>query len=607
MSRPLDQRRFLITRPENQSATLAGLLREAGAIPLLAPMIAIGASSDPAALAAVLQRLDEFDLAVFVSPTALDVIAEHKAPWPDALPVAVIGQASKERAQELGMHDVISPDSQFDSEGLLANPVLQQMAGRRVVLFRGNGGRELLADTLRARGAQVEIVEAYRRQMPSLTHEDVLALLADGCDGVIVTSSEAVNNLFTLADSVLADRLRHLPFFASHPAIAETVRRHGVNELSLLATGDAAMVADLQIRFAPKPVSVQAPPAATPPREPAAPLSVSPAIDKPARTWGERLGGTIKWALLMVGISVLMYQFQAQAPHRELSARLNNLEAQQRSLSVDTQRDSAQLRQLDALQLATQAQQDEIRAQQTDLQALYGSVAGDHEEAVLADAELTLSLASQQLQLTGNVGAALAALYRLEERLVGNDKPRLQNLRRTVVRDIDHLKSIPWVDYVGLSARLDSLVTQVDKLPLLVDAKAAEDAIKSHEPAGSLLGELGRALGALVEIRRVDRPNPVLLAPEQAFYLREHLKLRLLNARLALLQRDETTFRLDLSATQLSLREQFDTRSKPVKAVLAALAEIQMIRPAQVLPTLADSLNAARDARRTTAAREDSK
>ncbi|MGQ5524552.1 uroporphyrinogen-III C-methyltransferase [Chitinimonas sp. PSY-7] len=609
MSRPLAQRRFLITRPENQSATLAGLLSEAGAVPLLAPMIAIGESSDPAGLAAALQRLDEFDLAVFISPTALDVVTERVSPWPAKLPVAVIGMPSREKALELGMQDVISPDNQFDSEGLLAHPALQHMTGRRVVLFRGNGGREVLTETLRERGATVEVVEAYRRQMPRLTHEDVLALLAEGCDGVIVTSSEAVNNMFTLADSVLASRLRNIPFFASHAAIVETVRRHDVTEISLLTPGDANMVAELQVRFTPKPAPVPKPAAPVPSSVPPQPVAVSPSkavTDKPGRFFGDTTGRAFAWVLMMVVVSVLMYQFQAKTPHQELNARLSQLEALQGSLSAEARRDGAQLRQLDARQNATQAQQEEILAQQSDLQALYGSVAGDHEEAALADAELTLSLASQQLQLTGNTGAVLAALYRLEERLAGNDKPRLQNLRRAVVRDIDQLKSVPWVDYVGLSARLDSLAVQVDKLPLLVDAASVEDVDKSKQPATTVLGELGRALGALVEIRRLDRPNPVLLAPEQAFYLREHLKLRLLNARLALLQRDESTFRLDLSAIQLALREQFDTRSKPVKAVMATLAELQAARPAQTLPTLADSVNAAREARRQTG-REDSK
>jgi uroporphyrinogen III methyltransferase/synthase len=624
MTRPLASRRFLITRPENQSAHLAQLLREAGATPLLAPMIAIAPTEQQHELQAVLQRLGDFDLAVFVSPTALDVIGELVQPWPVELAVAVVGPASRERALALGMLEVISPDNQFDSEGLLQQPALQQLSGKRVVLFRGNGGRELLTDTLRARGATVEVVEAYRRLSPSLNHEQVLALLAEGCDGVIVTSSEAVNNLFGLADSVLAEQLRGLSFFASHAAIAETVRRHAVAQVHVLSAGDAGLLADLRAHFSASPASQSVSssmPLATPIPSPAPSVAVlsqpadtaaaTPApthhsISRPQRAWLGFLRRTLVLVLLTVGISALVYQFQARALHGELQTRLAALEGQQSRLNNSGQREGEQLRQLEAALAASQQRVEALRAQQSELLALYGAVAGGHEETLLADAELTLSLASQQLQLTGNVGAALAALYRLDERLSGHDKPRLMPLRRAVARDIDVLKSMPWIDYVGLSARLDSLATQVDKLPLVVDGRARDAAARPETQRSGLLGEIGRALGALVEIRRIDQPNPVLLAPEQAFYLREHLKLRLLNARLALLQRDEVTFRQDLSVAQVVLREQFDTRSKPVKAMLAALAEAQTARPAQTLPSLVDSLNAARDARRKVS-REDSK
>lgn len=622
MTRPLASRRFLITRPANQSAHLAQLLREAGATPLLAPMIAIAPTEQQHELQAVLQRLGDFDLAVFVSPTALDVIGELVQPWPVELAVAVVGPASRERALALGMLEVISPDNQFDSEGLLQQPALQQLSGKRVVLFRGNGGRELLTDTLRARGATVEVVEAYRRLSPSLNHEQVLALLAEGCDGVIVTSSEAVNNLFGLADSVLAEQLRGLRFFASHAAIAETVRRHAVAQVHVLSAGDAGLLADLRAHFSASPASPHGMPelapapspvlgalAASQPVEPAAPAPAAPhhhSISRPQRAWLGFLRRTLVLVLLTVGISALVYQFQARALHGELQTRLAALEGQQSRLNNSGQREGEQLRQLEAALAASQQRVEALRAQQSELLALYGAVAGGHEETLLADAELTLSLASQQLQLTGNVGAALAALYRLDERLSGHDKPRLMPLRRAVARDIDVLKSMPWIDYVGLSARLDSLATQVDKLPLVVDGRARDAAARPETQRSGLLGEIGRALGALVEIRRIDQPNPVLLAPEQAFYLREHLKLRLLNARLALLQRDEVTFRQDLSVAQVVLREQFDTRSKPVKAMLTALAEAQTARPAQTLPSLVDSLNAARDARRKVS-REDSK
>ncbi|MDN3577869.1 uroporphyrinogen-III C-methyltransferase [Chitinimonas viridis] len=591
MTRPLARRRFLVTRPENQSDRLTALLLEAGAEPLLAPMIAIGEAAEPAALDAALTRLDDYDLAVFISPTALDQVGARVQRWPTELPAAVIGPASRERAHELGILDVISPDSRFDSEGLLEHPAMQRMEGRRVVLFRGNGGRELLAETLAARGAKVNIVEAYRRLPPTMAREELATLLAGGCDGVIVTSSEAVQNLFSLCDEPLTDLLRSTLFFASHPAIAEAARRNGVSSVFTTAAGDTGIVASLSECFAGSNVATTPTP---PPR---------PAMEPPRKAVRPRSTGQWRWALggaaIAIGVSLAWQHLQRQDMQAEMDKQLSQLEGRLGLLTAGERRDGGRMSQLDARLATIDHRIGELQARQDDQQALYGAIMGDQEETLLADAELTLSLASQQLQLTGNVGAALAALYRLDERLAGHDQPRLLPLRRALARDLDALKRMPWIDYVGLSARLDSLAGGIDKLPLAVDAKSTEDQVQPDaDKRKGLLGDLSRALGALVEIRRIDQPDPVLLAPEQAVYLREQIKLRLLNARLALLQRDEITFRRDLQAADGTLRKHFDTRSKPVVATLATLRELQAAQPAQVLPSLSDSLNAARDARR---------
>lgn len=609
MIRPLLNRRFLITRPENQSDRLASLLVDAGAIPLLAPMIAIGETDDPARLQATLERLTDFDLAVFVSPTALDEVGKRIDRWPEGLTAAVIGPASRDRAAELGMTDVLCPEGRYDSEGLLAHPELQQLSGRKVVLFRGNGGRELLADTLAARGATVEIVESYRRLPPTMARDAVAQLLLPDCDGVIVTSSEAVQNLFALCDDVLAAKLKACLFFASHATIADTARRFGVASVFLTATGDAGIVASIRECFAgsqaaaiPEPDTTQG----SAVQKVAASRSTAPR-HRVLNVWLGRIvwvGVGITGAL---GVNALVANYRPVDPHGDMGNRIAQLEAHLQAMSAGVQRDGAHVGEIDNKIASTNQQLTEVQAQQADLQGLYGSIAGDQEETLLADAELTLSLASQQLQLTGNVGAALAALYRLDERLAGHDKPRLMPLRRSLARDLDALKRVPWVDYVGLSARIDSMASAIDSLPLVVDAKATDETpAATVDQRTGLLGEIGRSLGALVEIRRIDQPDPVLLAPRQALYLREQVKLRLLNARLALLQRDEVTFKRDLAATEQTLRKHFDGHAKSVIATLTTLRDLQSARPAQALPGLVDSLNAARDARRK-ASKEDNK
>lgn len=593
MTPTLANRRFLVTRPEGQADRLAALLREEGAEPILAPMIAIGETSDPAALDEILGRLGDFDLAVFVSPTALDQVAARMQSWPAELPAAVIGPASRDRALELGLAEILVPENRYDSEGLLEHPALQQMTGKRVVLFRGNGGRELLAETLTARGATVEIVEAYRRLPPNIASDALAAMMEGGCDGVIVTSSDAVHNLFTLADEPLREHLTGLLFFASHPAIADSVRRQGVGRVIGTASGDAGIVATIKECFAGAGAGSAQPAAA--------PVGSSPSPQLRKRNG---VAPHVRWALGVGAVTLLvtlvLFLSGRRDLHGEIGTRLASVETRLHQHEAIEQQSDLRIGETDGKLAQTDQRVEELRAQASDLRALYSAVAGDQEEAMLADAELTLSLASQQLQLTGNVGSALAALYRLDERLSGHDQPRLQPLRRALARDIDALKRVPWVDYVGLSAKLDSLAGGVDKLPLVVDGKGeAEAAQPADTRTDGLLGEFGRALGALITIRRIDQPDPVLLTPDQALYLREHVKLRLLNARLALLQRDDATFRLDLTGADLELRRHFDTKSEGVKKTLASIKELAAIRPAGELPDLNNSLNAARDARRS--------
>jgi uncharacterized protein HemX len=313
--------------------------------------------------------------------------------------------------------------------------------------------------------------------------------------------------------------------------------------------------------------------------------------------------GHVRWAVgvgaVCIGVSLLLYRSGSRDLQGELGQRLTTVQTELHQQGQRGESQGAHVGQVDARLAQIEHQMEGMQAQQGDLRALYSSVAGDQEEALLADAELTLSLASQQLQLTGNVGSALAALYRLDERLSGYDQAKLEPLRRALARDIDALKRVPWVDYVGLSARLDSLAGAVDKLPLVVDAKGPEESMQTPDMRkDGILGEFGRAIGALINIRRIDQPDPVLLAPDQALYLREHVKLRLLNARLALLQRDDATFRLDLADADTELRKHFDVRSKSVIAALSTLHDVAAARPALQLPNLSDSVTAARDARR---------
>jgi len=341
--------------------------------------------------------------------------------------------------------------------------------------------------------------------------------------------------------------------------------------------------------------------------QPAPPLSDT--LDTPPQHPRRRVPRYLLWTVgataVAVGLSTLIMQRRMDDMRQEFQRSIAQAKVDTQALASNAQREEnlAVQQRIDLIE----RHNDEIRAQQANLQSLYGTLSGDRETGLLADAELTLALSAQHLQLTGNISAALAALYRLDERLAGYDKATLAALRRALARDIDALKRQPYVDLVGLSARLDSLSGGVEKLPLRVDAKSADSDEAALDAAASRADEswlrrishdLGTALGAFVEVRRMDKPDPILLAPEQSLYLREHIKLRLLNARLALLQRDENTYRQDLIAAESELRRYFDIKSKPVAATLLAIKDLLAGRPALELPSPADNIAAACDARR---------
>ncbi len=258
MSAPLKGLRIWVTRPRKQSLKLLPLLTLAGAEVVALPLIEIAPPLDPAPLDEVLSRLDGFDLAVFVSPSALDSVMEQlSADWPAGLPVAVMGPGSAARARALGFARIIAPSRQFDSAGLLQEPEMQALAGKRVIIFRGDGGNEAFPATLIERGAELTLVSAYRRLPPALDEASLRAQLAAGCDGLIVSSSEAVQYLFNLAGDATRQQLQSVLYFAPHPRIVAALAAQGSTRSVLTAVGDAGIAETIINHFGQRPPAAQ--------------------------------------------------------------------------------------------------------------------------------------------------------------------------------------------------------------------------------------------------------------------------------------------------------------------------------------------------------------
>jgi uroporphyrinogen-III synthase len=241
----------LITRPQPLAERLASAVRVAGGAPIVFPTMEILPPPEPTAVQSVLDRLDTFDFAVFVSQNAvLQAERLRRRPWPEGVRVAAVGAGTAAALRQAGIAQVIAPAEGGDSEALAALPEFGDLAGRGVVIFRGVGGREWLRNAFEARGARVEYAECYIRRMPE---RDAGALLADWRDGrvkaVVITSAEGLENLFSLLGPANRSLVETTPLFAPHARIAKSATSAGVANVIVTGPGDDGIVAGLKAYF----------------------------------------------------------------------------------------------------------------------------------------------------------------------------------------------------------------------------------------------------------------------------------------------------------------------------------------------------------------------
>jgi uroporphyrinogen-III synthase len=253
-SRRLDGRGIVVTRPADQAHALAELIRDQGGRVILFPAISIEEVAHPERLNSVIDRLDTFDVAIFVSPNAASRgmrAVRARAAFPDELKVLAIGLGTARELQRQGLRAVIVPEKRFDSESLLSLPELQTLAGQSVVIFRGEGGRVLLGETLLARGAIVEYAECYKRTKPSADVEPLAQAWSRGeVDAVVVTSSEGLRNLYELLGEAGREQLAKTQLFVPHARIAATARELGLSSVGVTAPGDEGIARAIADHFA---------------------------------------------------------------------------------------------------------------------------------------------------------------------------------------------------------------------------------------------------------------------------------------------------------------------------------------------------------------------
>ena len=330
--------------------------------------------------------------------------------------------------------------------------------------------------------------------------------------------------------------------------------------------------------------------------QPTAPQTQGKKRDWPRARW---LFGLLFVAL---AIAIAAVGFDAHNAERrlrtEVAQRLAEHDMRDQATRVAVQSAQDELRDAQAKIALLEARLAESQTQQAALEALYRELAPSRDEWALTEVEQVLLLASEQLQVAGNVSAALAALQLADAKLQRLDRPQFVPLRRALAHDMDTLKAVPHVDVAGLSLRLEQAITAVDTLPLALEERLP--VTPPEAPAKDLpgwrrfLSDAWQDLRQLVRIENLDRPEAPLLTPSQQFFLRENVKLRLLAARFDLLFHDQANFRADLAAADLWLKKYFDTRAKPVQALQMLLKQLHGSEMSTELPGLAGSLDAVR-------------
>jgi uroporphyrin-III C-methyltransferase len=303
-------------------------------------------------------------------------------------------------------------------------------------------------------------------------------------------------------------------------------------------------------------------------------------------------------ALLAGGYAWFVERADTETLRADVAQRLTTVDA---SLAQARARESDianELRDAQAKLALLEARVGEFQSQQASLEALYRELAPSRDELALSEVEQILMLASQQLTLAGNVQAALAGLQVADAKLARLDRPQLAPIRRVLARDMDRLKAVPYVDVAGISIKLDQLSGIIDSLPLAKDerlpAPKAVEPPRDDPPWIRFLRDVWNDIRGVIRVEVSDRPPPPLVTPQQSFFLRENLRLRLLSARLSLLSRDERAFHADVQAAMAWLKQYFDVQSKPVQVALATLAQHATIAMPGEMPDLAASVDAVR-------------
>lgn len=636
--------RILVTRPQHQSAGLAGLIEQHRGIPLVFPVLDIVASSHRDAGLALLEQPQQWDIVIFVSRNAVRLAMEKDAlwlkQWQEAAVLPCILTLGASTAETLHMATGLKADAWADgvasSETLLLLPALNDLAGKSVLLVRGESGRQQLENSLKEKGASVSHAIMYRREIHQACGSALNRQWMEAPpDLMVLTSVESVDALMMLLDKMHHADACNIPVAALSERIAARLRALGfarvgvapeTNDAGLLEAllwlkhnggyhteikpdnGNDAVVEKTDVGngqdMQAEDMLRESPPHRRKSRSFAwlgysllllvAVLAASSYwVLQELRSRQEGLGGDLNKG----GQQMLELQHQISVLQSQLATvQSQNANTQSALTTEDSKLERVVGEQTKDFEAKIQDTQSELQASISQIQRQLNQTRGD---VLIADAEYLLGIANQKLIMVGDVSSAIATMNAADQRLRDSGDPAVIRIREALAKEIDQLESFKSPDVVGLSSQILSMENKIQELPLLLPhSEVAQEA--RHKPiseaqikADAEMNALDTALAQLrsmVTVRRTDQAIQAILEPAQVETIRQVMLLKLEMSRASLIRGDDRLFQGNIISAREWLQTHFDHDTAIVNGMndeLQLLSQ-QMLRPQ--FPDISSSL-----------------
>ena len=602
---------LLIIRPSNRPKQDIQTCHAAGwQAQVLSP---IEIEADRSALNKLPEQFKQADVVFWVSPTAIETAAPHLNFSEGPKAHITVGQTSQHTLAQFSPYPVFSPEDGNDSEAVLRMPIWKNLPpNARVLIIRGHGGRDFLADKLTELGFQIDIAEIYFRRPHAIDWQN---FKTEDIAAAYVTSGELAREFFHQIPPQFSRFFESLLYFTHHPRIADALRIVGAKHVETVTSLSAALSSMPQRSQAVSPVednkdtqqvantaapapersentrpSEQIKPTqpqrveASMPESNNLPQNNAPVIIKQSGGKALAAGATVL-ALLGLGASGFLFvQGQNVLKNQELefNQKIDKAalgESENASLLKDNlNRQTAIQAELDRLNNGQKNNSDQIlQTQKAYQELLKGRI-----NWLVDEAESMLNTASQQLMLSGNLQGAVSVLEHIDSRLSRFEQPELIPIKQAISNDLAALKNRPYVDISATALRIDRLETGISGLPLVLDGvlkpgAAPVEAANSGTWWENTWEKSLNALKGLVEVRHLDSNDAMLISPDQTYFIRENLRLRLLDARIALLQHNGEVYQSDLNNVEATVKQYFDSKSPATQSWLKELAELKAL------------------------------